>query len=178
MVGEVHLRFYAELREYLEVRGGDVVRRFDGSPSVEDVIQACGVPHTEIDLVLVNGEPVDFSHQIEPGDRVSVYPVFETFDIGPVTRVRAQPLRSPRFVLDAHLGRLAGYLRRLGFDADHSPDRAAPQLVRISIDERRILLSRDQDLLKHRELTHAYFVRSTDPRHQLKEVVRHFQLEG
>ena len=93
-------RFYAELIDFLagEVDAGRVVRSFDESPSVKDQIEACGVPHTEVDLVLVNGESVDFGHRLQDGDWVSVYPVFEAFDISAITRVRPEPLRDMKFV--------------------------------------------------------------------------------
>lgn len=178
MGGEAELRFYAELRDFLDDPDGRVVRRFDVSPSVKDLIESSGVPHTEVDLVLVNGEAVPFSRRIADGDRVSVYPVFESFDIEGVTRVRSVPLRTTRFVLDVHLGRLARYLRLVGFDTDYRPDRDDAELVRKSVAEGRILLTRDVGLLKHGALTHGYFVRSTDPRDQLLEVVRRLHLAG
>lgn len=170
------LRFYAELRDFLDDPDGRIRRSFDLKPSVKDLIESCGVPHTEVDLVLVNGEPVDFSCGVRDGDYISVYPVFEAFDIGSVTRVRSQPLRVPRFVLDVHLGTLARYLRLLGLDADYDPGRQDPELIRISVDEGRILLTRDVELLKHGRLTHGSFVRATDPKEQLREVVDRFHL--
>lgn len=178
MGGEAEFRFYAELRDFLDDPDGRLLRRFEVSPSVKDLIESSGVPHTEVDLVLVNGDPVDFGHRIQDGDRVSVYPVFETFDIEDVTQVRASPLRETRFVLDVHLGRLARYLRLLGFDTRYSVDRSDPELVATSLREDRILLTRDLELLKHGDLTHGYFVRATDPREQLLEVVERLHLGG
>lgn len=178
MAGVAQLRFYAELCDFLGDGEGRVVRRFDVSPSVKDLIESSGVPHTEVDLVLVNGEAVDFAYRIHDGDRVSVYPVFESFDIEDVTRVRSSSLRITRFVVDVHLGRLARYLRLLGFDTDYDPHRDDPELVRLSLDEHRILLTRDVELLKHGDLSHGYFVRSTGPREQLLEVVRRLHLAG
>lgn len=171
-------RFYAELNDFLVAH-----RRFvtfthpcDGRSTVKDMIESLGVPHTEVDLILVNGEPVDFAHRVEGGDRVSVYPVFEAIDISPVARVRPAPLRQTRFVLDGHLGRLAAYLRMLGFDTvyqTHCPDE---DLARISRDEHRILLTRDVGLLKRSAVTHGHWMRETRPRLQLAEVVERFDL--
>ncbi|HLU31652.1 MAG TPA: twitching motility protein PilT, partial [Acidimicrobiia bacterium] len=104
-MGRASLRFYAELCDLVGEPSGRVERAFVGSPGVKDLIESCGVPHTEIDLVLVNGEPVDFSHRITDGDRISVYPVFEAFDVGEVSDLRSDPLRDTRFVLDVHLGK-------------------------------------------------------------------------
>ena len=80
---------------------------FFGRPSVKDLIESVGVPHTEVDLVLINGESVEFTRRVNDGDYISVYPVFESIDIPPVLRVRPAPLRETRFLLDAHLGKLA-----------------------------------------------------------------------
>jgi Mut7-C ubiquitin len=113
-MGAATFRFYAELSDFLPVgdRQHDLVRSFLGRPSVKDQIEACGVPHTEVDLILVNGRSVGFDHGLGDGDRVSVYPVFEALDVTPVVRLRPRPLREPRFVLDVHLGKLARRLRQ------------------------------------------------------------------
>lgn len=110
-----------------------VEKQFFVPASVKDMIEGIGVPHTEVDLVLVNGESSDFSRLVQNGDRVAVYPVFESIDIAPVLRLRPQPLRELRFVLDVHLGRLAGYLRTLGFDAVYS-NRASDRFTTLGVE--------------------------------------------
>ncbi len=174
----VVFRFYAELKDFLAAhhRSGRVGRTFDVAGSVKDMIEACGVPHTEVDLILANGESVDFSYRVGDGDRISVYPVFEAFDISSIVRVRPQALRQVRFVLDGHLGRVARYLRLVGFDSLYSNAWSDHELVSISTDQHRILLTRDVGLLKHGVVTHGYFVRATDPRQQLTEIVHRFHL--
>lgn len=174
----VEIRFYAELRHFIGSPDGRVERSFDLAPSVKDLIESCGVPHTEVDLILVDGQSVDFGYRVRGGERISVYPVFESFDITPLNRLRPRPLRDPRFVADVHLGRLARYLRLLGFDTLYDPRVDDHELVRASVDERRLLLTRDVELLKHGELTHGYYVRATDPREQLFEVVGRFHLQA
>src|SRR5262249_23065702 len=144
--------------------------------SIKDVIESLGVPHTEVDLILVNGESVDFSYHVQDGDRISVYPMFEALDITPLVRVRPHALREPRFVLDTHLGKLAGYLRLLGFDTLYRNDYEDHRLVQIAHRERRAVLTRDRGLLKHRQVTHGYYVRETDPERQVVEVLRRFDL--
>ncbi len=174
------IRFYAELNDFLpeSERARTQVVPFHVEPSVKDVIESFGVPHTEVDLVLINGRSVDFSERVREGDRIAVYPMFESIDIRPVLKVRPEPLREPRFVLDVHLGRLTAYLRMLGFDAVRPPEARDEELARISSRERRILLTRDRGLLKRNEVTHGYWVRETAPRRQLAEVVRRFDLAG
>jgi uncharacterized protein with PIN domain len=129
-----------------------------------------------VDLIVVNGRSVDFSHLVRGGDRVAVFPVFESFDIAPIVKVRPEPLRDIRFVADGHLGRLALFLRLLGFDTLYDRDRDDPELVRISTVERRIILTRHVGLLKRGAVAHGYFVRGTEPREQVTEVVRRFHL--
>lgn len=172
------IRFYAELNDFLprEKRQVTASLSFWGQPGVKDLIESLGVPHTEVDLVLVNGESVEFSRKVQDGDRISVYPVFESIDISPVTRVRPEPLREVRFVLDAHLGRLATYLRMLGFDALYESGFSDESLAEASARERRVLLTRDRELLKRKTITHGYFVRGTNPRAQLAEVLDRFDL--
>src|SRR5438105_136397 len=112
----------------------------------------------------------------QDGDRVTVYPVFEGMDITPELRVRREPLRETKFVLDVHLGRLAAYLRMLGFDVAYRSCAMDPELVRESAEEKRILLTRDRGLLKHSAVTHGYWVRETDSRLQVAEVFQRFDL--
>jgi uncharacterized protein with PIN domain len=177
---QARFRFYAELNDFLppEKRMIAFDLPFQGRQTVKHLIESLGVPHTEVDLVLVNGESVDFARILEDGDQVSVYPVFEAFDIAPASRVRAHPLRQTRFVLDTHLGRLAGYLRMLGFDTLYRNDSTDEQLARTSSEEHRILLTRDRGLLKRSTVTHGYYIREVSPRRLLAEVVCRFDLAG
>ncbi len=177
---ECEFRFYEELNDFLPParRKRSFVYEFRGTPAVKDAIEALGVPHTEVDLVLVNGASVRFSHKLRGGERVAVYPVFERLDVSPITRLRPKPLRTPRFIADVHLGTLARYLRLLGFDTAYDNRAADADLVRHSVGERRILLTRDVGLLKHRVLTHAHYVRATEPARQLDEVVKALDLRA
>jgi uncharacterized protein with PIN domain len=174
----IEIRFYEELNDFLPVERKKVAfsHTVQGRVSVKDLIESLGVPHTEIDLILVNGKSVDFSCLVQDGDRISVYPVFEALDISPVLRLRPKPLRGTRFVTDIHLGKLARYLRMLGFDTLYRNDYSDDVLARISSSEGRILLTRDCGLLKRNEVTHGYWVRLFDPLDQLEEVVRRLDL--
>jgi uncharacterized protein with PIN domain len=173
-------RFYEELNDFLApaLRKRAFAYAFNGTPSVKDAIEALGVPHTEVDLVLVDGESVDFTRRLTGGERVAVYPVFERLDISPVTRLRARPLRETRFVLDVHLGKLARYLRLLGFDTRYRNDYDDAAIIGLARAESRIILTRDRGLLKHGAVTHGYWVRATAPRQQLAEIVRVFDLRA
>jgi uncharacterized protein with PIN domain len=173
-----NFRFYAELNDFLlsELRFTEFACGFLDVATVKDRIQSFGVPHTEVDLILVNGRPVDFAYRVQDGDRISVYPVFEAFDISGLTRLRPHPLRDPRFVLDVHLGRLARYLRMSGFDTLYQNRCTDERLAEVSRQEHRILLTRDVGLLKRSSVTHGYCLQATKPRQQLVEVVGRFDL--
>lgn len=178
MLRQAEFRFYEELNDFLppQRRKCSFHHGFAGTPSVKDTIEAIGVPHTEIDLILVDGASVGFDHRMRGGERVAVYPMFERFDVTPLLRLRPRPLRRPRFVLDVHLGKLARYLRLLGFDVLYRNDYDDPTIVAISVRERRIVLTRDLGLLKHGAVRHGYWLRATRPRQQLREVIRALDL--
>ncbi len=172
-------RFYEELNDFLapDQRKIPIPHVFDRRASVKDMIEAFGVPHTEIELILANGRSVDFSYIVRDGDRISVYPMFESLDVKPLLRLRPEPLRNPRFVLDTNLGRLARYLRLLGFDCLYRNDYTDEELARISHEQERILLTRDRPLLQRKIITRGYFVRATAPRSQVKEVLSRLDLK-
>jgi hypothetical protein len=143
---QAEFRFYEELNDFLApvLRKRAFSYAFNGTPSVKDAIEAIGVPHTEVDLVLVDGKSVDFTRRLAGGERVAVYPVFERLDISQVTRLRARPLRVTRFVLDVHLGKLARYLRLLGFDTCYRNDYDDDAIIGLARGESRIILTRDK----------------------------------
>ena len=178
MHATAEFRFYEELNDFLPRarRKRSFNYRCARRATVKQAIEALGVPHTEVELILVNGESVDFSRLVREGDRVSVYPQFESLDITPLLRVREKPLRTPRFVADAHLAALARYLRMLGFDTLLDDTLDDGQIAEISANERRIVLSRDRELLKHGLITHGCYVRAIRPRHQLEEIVKRLDL--
>ncbi len=177
---QVFFRFYAELNDLLpaEKRQVTFAQPFKDRVTVKHLIESLGVPHGEVDLILVDGEPADFGHIVAADERISVYPVFESLDVGELNRLRPRPLRESRFVLDTHLGQLASYLRLLGFDTLYRNDYDDPELAGISHEQGRILLTRDRGLLKRKIVSHGYVVRQTDPAEQLLEVVERFDLRG
>lgn len=178
MTASVELRVYAELNDFVPPGARYVAQRRPVRPhqTVKDIVEAAGIPHTEVDLMLVNGESVDFGHHPRPGDRLAAYPVFETLDIGPSTRVRPRPLRDPRFIVDVNLGGLARLMRLMGLDARIPSDTDDAALATAAADEHRIILTRDRGLLKRRNVTHGVFVRSNRPLDQLVEVIRRLDL--
>lgn len=171
-------RFYGPLNDFLPKARRQVRfnHAFNADQSIKHLLEALGVPHTEVDLILVNGVSVDFSYLPRQNDRISVYPRFKTIDISSLTRVRPQPPQNVAFVVDNHLGRLAAYLRMLGFDTLYQNDYQDGELTRLANQQERILLTRDRGLLKRKAIAHGYWVREKDPRRQLVEVMRRFDL--
>ena len=138
---------------------------FDAPRSIKDMIEAAGIPHTEIGTMLVNGEAVPLTYHMQDGDQVIVRPV--------------QIIPKPpdlRFVADVHLGRLVSYLRLLGFDTLYPEDYRDEELARISGEEQRIMLTRDVGLLKCSIVEYGYFVPQTDPWEQLADVLERYDL--
>ncbi len=174
----VVFRFHGDLNDHLPPQRRNVSfgHAFDHRASVKDVIESLGVPHPEIEVVLVNGVPVPWSYLVRDGDHVEVFPPSAAPALPAEARVGPPPTSEPRFVLDAHLGKLAAYLRLLGFDTLYRNDYHDPDLARISAEEDRILLTRDRNLLKRGIVVHGYFVRETDPRRQVVEILRRFDL--
>lgn len=165
-------RFYGDLRDHLRT-GTDGSYAFVVPGSVKDAIESFGVPHPEVDWVVVNGALVSFAYTIQDRDDIHVYP--HGYCIGADSMLRP-PIANMRFVLDVHLGKLAAYLRMLGFDTAYRNCYSDPELVRISSQQGRILLTRDRPLLMHNAVTYGYFLRATDSHRQVEEVVRYFAL--
>ena len=172
-------RFYEELNDFLpqEQRKRDFEQRFEAPVPVRHLIETLGVPHTEVEVILLNGVSVGLEHPLQDGDRVSVYPVFEALDVSPLLRLRQKPLRDPRFLADAHLGKLAHLLRMLGFDTLFYNDAGDARLACLSADQGRVLLTRDRALLMRRQITHGCYIRSEHPREQLLQVMKRLHLE-
>jgi uncharacterized protein len=172
------VRVYGSLNDFLPAarRQSALVCTFESSPSVKDLVEALGIPHPEIDLLIVDGGPVDFGYRLRDGDRVAVYPLIRAFDLGDIARLRPPPQTEPRFVADVHLGRLTAYLRLAGFDTTYRNDWSDDEIVAISASEDRVLLTRDVGVLKHRIVKRGYFLRETQPGRQLVEVLRAFEL--
>jgi uncharacterized protein with PIN domain len=175
-----HFRFYEELNDFLPPakRKREFGYSFRGTTSVKHAIEAIGVPHPEVDLILADGHSVDFTYRLVHQNRISVYPVFESFDISPLVQLRPEPLRRSTFVLDVHLGKLARMMRLLGFDCLYRNDYDDPEIVDISVRENRIILTRDRHLLQASVITRGYWVRSGFVDNQVEEVLRRFDLSS
>lgn len=172
-------RFYGDLNDFLPQDRRQVTLEYplNGPVAVKHPIEAMGVPHTEVTLILANSTPVDFSYLVQADDHISVYPAFSS-----LISISGPPLRPalphpPGFVVDVHLGRLATYLRLLGFDTLYPDDHDDENLAEIAHLEKRILLTRDVRLLMRSKVIFGYWLRTKDSRKQLLDVIRRFQLQ-
>ncbi len=172
------IRCYAELNDFLpeNKRYCTFSEELTQTRSLKDQIESLGIPHTEIDLVLVDGQPAPFSTGLTGGERISLYPRFHQLPVGGVSLVRPPAPNGFRFLLDVHLGKLTSLLRMLGFDAMYQREASDASLAIASVESQRVLLTRDRGLLKRSLVTHGYLVRSGDPDEQLSEVLRRFEL--
>ncbi|MDD2761285.1 MAG: Mut7-C RNAse domain-containing protein [Methylomonas sp.] len=170
-------RFYDALNDFLSPskRQQTTLYRFNGHPGIKDPIEAMGVPHTEVELIIVNSRPVGFDYQLQSDDRVAVFPAFRRLNVESLLALR-EPILHPRFVLDVNLGKLAKRLRLLGFDALYRNDYHDAEVAKIAADQQRIVLTRDRRLLFAKQISHGYWVRAVDVQSQIEEVVRHFDL--
>ena len=178
-IKKASFRFYEELNDFLPQsrRKKRFEHNFIDRSSVKDMIESFGIPHTEVDLILVNGASVDFSYLVKDGDDISVYPVFESLDITNIQHLRPKPLRNPKFVLDVHLGTLAKYMRMVGFDTLYKNNYKDEEIVDISLKDKRTILTRDRGLLKRADVTHGYWIRENKTENQLIEVINRFDLK-
>jgi uncharacterized protein with PIN domain len=154
------------LQDFLkrEQRGKRISVEFRGRQSIKHLVESLGVPHPEVGRIQVNGQEATLSTITQGTDQVQVFPIPNGCPI------------EPRFLLDGHLGRLAAYLRMLGFDCLYENDYDDDQLAEIAQRESRILLSRDRRLLMRTAIMYGYCLRSLDPLEQIDEVIERFDL--
>lgn len=171
--------FHSSLNDFLPKaqKHTAITYAFNQSPAVKDAIEAMGIPHTEVEVILVNNRPVHFYYPLQHNDYVEVYPASEKhWPQGYL--VREGLVRPNRFVLDVHLGTLAKILRMLGIDAAYQTDYSDGDIAQIAANENRIVLTRDIGLLKHRTIIWGYWLRSQYATEQVIEVLNYFHLSG
>ena len=173
----VELRFHGDLPFFLRPKKPQVERELTERTSVKDVIEACGVPHTEVDLILIAGEPAGFGKVLDRYIVVDVYGIDSNrITFFPENRLQVRDIR--KFVADGHLGKLVRDLRLLGLDVLYDRDAEDRQLVQVAAAQERALLTRDRRLLMHSAIRNGLYLRSQDPFEQTLEVLRRFELNS
>lgn len=177
-MAQIRLYFYQSLNDFIApvLRNSEIIHDLDRKASVKDMIESFNVPHTEVELILVNGSAVDFNYIVQDADRIQVYPASENSGVLPSLRLRPELSQPPVFVVDVNLGKLARYLRLLGFDCLYRNDYADDEVAKIASEQQRIVLTRDRSLLQRRIITYGYFVRTDIPKIQTQEILKRFNL--
>ena len=171
-------RFYGQLNDFMPParKGKFFSHTVKGGPSVKDTVEALGVPHTEIDALFAGDKNIRFSYQLKDGEKITAFP--PRYPIRSSRRRHLIP-KTPkrcRFVVDSHLGRLVRHLRLLGFDSVYRKIFPDAEIVKISVVQNRIVLTRDIGLLKNGAVKRGYWVRHADAGRQIKEVIRRYDL--
>lgn len=171
-------RFFDELNDFLPLNRREQLIPYDlnGPVAAKHPIEALGIPHTEVGAILANGQAANFFYRVQAGDNLEVYPTAGEMETASITQLRSALSAPPRFILDNHLGRLATYLRLLGFDALYPNEFEDEKLAQVSGAEDRVLLTRDRRLLKRKVVVYGHWQRSKDPREQLLAVIKRYRL--
>ena len=177
---KVMFRFYEELNDFLPEhrKKTDFYATLKGKRSIKDMIEALGVPHTEIDLILVNGISVGFNTILHDNDRISVYPVFESLNITDTTRLRKLPLRRNKFIADINLGNIVKYMRVLGLDVYYDALLSNREIIELSNKEKRIILTKNKQLLKFKDVSHGIFIRPGTTTEQIKRIIDYLDINN
>lgn len=179
-MGKAIFRFYEELNEHLPPgrRKTEVDVSFQGKRTVQEIVETLGVPSGEVDLLLLNGRSAGWDDVVREGDRISVYPVFETLNIRGVSRLRDKPLRKLKFIVDQDLGELAECLQAMGLDACFRANLGTEQTLRVAKEEGRILLTREHDLPGSQGLDRLIVLKPGSLHAQVDQVIRALDLRG
>ncbi|SAK72291.1 Mut7-C RNAse domain-containing protein [Caballeronia ptereochthonis] len=178
---KARFHFHRELNDFLArpMRGHTFACACAKTSSTKHMIEALGVPHTEVGLIVRNGRPVGFDAQIEPDDFIEVYPVRHAPEgMANGALLLRPPLHAAdlRFIADAHLGGLAQLLRLAGFDTRYDNNFPDDEIEQLAQDESRIVLTRDRELLKRRSVLRGCYVRALQPDEQWREVADRLDL--
>jgi len=174
----VEIRFFADLNHFL-MKSGDanpISAEIQIGQNIKDLIESFGIPHTEVFLIMVNNNPADFNYKLKKDDRISVYPKFFNFNIEEISPIQDYHFEEYKFILDVHLGKLTKNLRMLGFDCKYENNYDDLQIIKIGVEENRIILTRDIGILKFTKVRYGYLIKSQNPDEQTQEVLLRYNL--
>jgi len=176
-MNQAKISFLGNLNDFLspENRNQIIEYNFKESPSIKDVIESLGPPHTEVEAIVSDGIKVSFAHKLKNNENIEVFPAGE-FIKANTSNILRENLLEFRFIVDANVGKLAKYMRMLGFDTFYDLNIHDPEIAKISEQENRIVLTRDLGLLKRKNVTYGYFLRETQISAQVAEVVKRYSL--
>ena len=168
-----NLRLHGALNDFLPgtMRRGRIEIPVDGTRSVKDAIESVGVPHVEIDVIIVDGRSVDFAYLLRGGEDLDAYTSCLETSGRDILGLRPATDADARFVVDGHLAKLARNLRMAGFDVLWQNDWHDDHIVALAHDGGRTILTRDKAMLRRGDVERGYFVRATDAEGQFAEVL-------
>jgi uncharacterized protein with PIN domain len=177
---EIMCRFYGELNDFLPTAGQKqkFCSPFKGRESVKDKVEALGIPHTEVDVIVVNGQSVGFDYILENGDDISVYPWTEAIMLPKVTRLKRLPADPSRFVADINIRDVVKTMRSLGLDVLEDPTLSAKEIIDISLKDGRIILSGSRQLLKRKRVAYGIFIRRDHREAQIQRIIKMLSLKS
>ena len=177
-LNSARFRFFGSLNDFLpyQRQRRNILFGFHGHPAIKDTLEAIGVPHPEIDCIFVNARPVNFSYQLKNKDKIIVYPGLYSLKPKKAVHLKPKILKFPKFILDVHLGKLTRHLRLMGYDSLYQKDFTDGEIADIAAKKHRVVLTRDLGLLKHRKIKRGFWLRSTDPERQIREIAKEHHL--
>jgi len=173
-----HIQFHEPLQELLRTRNRTQLQRieFKGSQTIKHLVESLGIPHTEVGLLQVKDNTIGFGYLVKSGDIVRAYPASASLDNLSGMFNDGRMTIPAKFILDNHLGKLAADMRMLGIDTDYRNEYQDQELAETAIDQGRILLTRDRQLLMRKTIRYGYLLRSLQPDEQLLEILQRFNL--
>ncbi len=173
------LRFYSTLNYLLpkDRRNADFEVEFKGKRSVKDMIESLGVPHTEVDIILVNGRSVDFNYILREGDKISVYPAFEKPDIEDLVHLCSTFPSHTKFIADINLGDIVKYMRVLGFDVYFDPSLSPREIIKYAKRYGRTIITKSRKLLKFREIDNGLLLYAGTTEEQIRGIISRLGLK-
>jgi uncharacterized protein with PIN domain len=176
----LYLIFHGDTRDLLRLvsHNGIIAYPLDRRATIKDIIEAVGVPHTEVGRIVYGSQDLTFQFIPAGGERIDIYPFTRHIGVTQTTVLRPDPLPWLKFLIDINVAKLARNLRMAGLDATLVADPAIAEIARLANSEQRIVLTRNRELLKIRTIRFGQLLRSMDSQAQLIEVVRRYGLDG
>lgn len=171
----IELQIDPELANFFRIKSR-IIYPLDRRASIKDIIESQGVPHTEVGEIITGGLPAGFEYIPVAGQKFIINPVQAPLDISEPSLLRPRPFRGMRFVVDVNVGKLASFLRMMGYDTLFDHRLKDKEVAFLAYSQQRIVLSRDRSLLKFGMIEYGRLVRAQEPDDQLKEVTAFFGL--
>lgn len=148
--------------------------------SIKDIIESCGVPHTEIGGIALGKLDIDFDYIPDADCIIDIFSVTTATMHSPAGELLRPPPGKLHFMVDVNVAKLVPLLRMSGVSADLLPVKYIREAARVAslVNQKQcILLTRNRDLLKIREFVHGRLLRSQQPIVQLREVIMSYGLQ-